>query len=132
MGIKISYQKLYLCCMVILISGCASGFNMEAISVMREFAKNQKEIDGYLKTQREGFLKLQQDILREKLYTGLAKQEITTKYGEPIYCSPNAENEQEQECLYRLPLEFFSTDNIGLYFDKDNRLIRWILKPAGN
>lgn len=103
---------------------------MEAISLMRQLAKNQKEIDDYVKSQREGFLRLRQDILGEKLSAGISKQEITTQYGEPICCFPTAENKQKQECLYRLPLEFFSTNKIYLYFDKDNRLISWILKPA--
>jgi len=126
------YQKLYLFYMLISISGCASGFNMEAISAMKQLADNQKEIADYVKTQKEGFFKLQQDIHRERLYAGLSEPEIVSKYGEPVYCSPNANNEQKKECLYRDPLEFFSTDRAYLYFDKDNRLIRWILKPANN
>lgn len=132
MGRKILFQKLYLCCVFVLISGCVPRFNTEAISVLKQLSKNQKEIDDYVQIQREGFLRLEQDILREKLYAGLPKQEIISRYGDPIYCSPSAEHEQKLACLYRQPMEFFSVDRIYLYFDADGRLEYWVLKPADN
>lgn len=130
MAIKTFYRKLHLLFILILLSGCVSRFNMGAIGVLKRFAKNQKEIDDYVRVQSEGFLRLQQDIGKGKLRKGLLKQEVFLKYGESIYCYHSYGETDKETCLYRHPLKFFSTDKVYLYFEEDNRLDAWELKLA--
>lgn len=109
--------------LLFLLAGCARAIDLKGLSANR-FATAE-----YIKAQEEGFVKLKDDILKGRLQKGMAKEEVIAEYAPPIFCeSGPGEGGVKESCLYRLPLQYFNTDLIYLFFDQGSRLLYWQLK----
>jgi hypothetical protein len=94
-------------------------------------ADNQKEIANYVQKQEHGFDVLRRDIEHDRLRKGMAKAEVVSRYGEPVYCVDSGDvSDCGQSCLYRYPTRFFSSAQAYLYFDREQILCRWEFDPV--
>ena len=136
------YMLVKSLCLLLLLAMCAGC--TQKILVLKRFASSQKEMQSYVAKQEKGFLRLTKDIQRASLRKGISKESVIKKYGEPVFCDtatpcligqasvlpPAAEGGIAQSCLYRDPTEYFSTDKVYLYFDRQDRLHSWKYEPA--
>ena len=99
--------------------------------MLKRLGASQKEMQRYVTRQERGFLRLRQDIERNRLQKGIPKNIVTKKYCEPVFCSAT-EDQILQSCLYRSPTEYFSADKVYLYFDRQESLHSWKFEPADN
>ena len=93
--------------------------------MLGELAQNQREAERYVDESADNFSRMQRDIEQAGLQKGISEKEITSKYGEPIFCRTTLEKEGEVRCLYRHPIRFFNTDEVYLYFDNSKMLDCW-------
>jgi len=109
-----------------LLAGCARVMDLKGLS------ENRAETQKYIQAQEEGFIKLKSDVLAGRLQKGISKDEVTSRYAPPIYCEAASTDSNAREvCLYRLPLQYFNTDLVYLFFDEGEQLAYWQLKePA--
>jgi hypothetical protein len=112
-----------------LTAGCVSHQKISALSRLDRLGKEQQEIERFLNAQAEGAAQLVRDILLGNIQTDISKEEVVTRYGEPIFCEPLEEGQGGEKCLYRRPTEYFNTDQAYLTFDKEGKLRSWKLEP---
>jgi uncharacterized protein YehS (DUF1456 family) len=113
------------------ISGCAAMNNLDELMALKSVADSQKDIEEYLKKQESGFKKLLDDIKSNRLKQGVSKKYILETYAEPVLTKKDTQDKAIQEILlYRYPTQYFKSERIYLYLDKDFRLSKWQLKPA--
>ncbi|MCU0652052.1 MAG: hypothetical protein MUC39_03825 [Candidatus Omnitrophica bacterium] len=111
---------------IFILSGC-----MQGAMTLKRLQNSQAELKDVVSKDEENFLLLGEDLKNNRLQKGISKKEILDKYGEPIYSRLISDNTQRKEfSVYRHPTEFFSSDLIYLYFDKDKRLLSWEIKPG--
>jgi hypothetical protein len=110
-------------------AGCVYFTKAAEIRALRQIASSQKEIEGYVKRQENGFQRLRQDIAENKLEKGLSKKQVISRYEEPVFCKPLSQGPAVESCLYRLPAEYFNTDSVYLFFDGSRMLESWASYP---
>ena len=100
---------------------------------LKGLSENRSATAKYIKAQEDGFVKLKRDIPEGRLKKGMSKEEVIAGYAPPLFCEAGpGEGGIKETCLYRLPLQYFNTDLIYLFFDKDSRLLYWQVKGASN
>ncbi|UCG35667.1 MAG: hypothetical protein JSW17_02400 [Candidatus Omnitrophota bacterium] len=114
--------------LVLSVSGCSYG---RQLATLKRLGDNQKEIERYVAAQEKGFYKLSDDLKNERLQIGLSKKEIISLYGHPVLSRRLEDNPLfKEELLYRLPTEYFRTSRIYLYFDIEDKLVKWKYDPS--
>ncbi|MBU1091035.1 MAG: hypothetical protein KKC42_04250 [Candidatus Omnitrophica bacterium] len=131
MKLKSRKQKIniLICVSIFLLGGCAVSPLDQRISLLKRLAANQKEIERDIKKQEKLFYKLIEDIKGQRLKEGESKEEILSRYGEPIFCKVPQEEDMEF-CLYRHPTKYFLTTKVYFYFDQVGNLYSWELKEG--
>jgi uncharacterized protein YehS (DUF1456 family) len=125
------YFKVLFYFLILGITGCAAMSNLDELLTLKSVADSQKDIEIYLKKQEDGFKKLLDDVKNERLKQGLTKKYIMETYAEPILTKETTQDNAVREILlYRHPTQYFNSDRIYLYLDKNFRLLKWQLKPA--
>ena len=111
------------------IAGCLG--SLSGAMALKRYSAGQKEIASYVKAAQYRFDLLAADIAGNALRVGLKRADIVGRYGEPVldWKVDDAFGAVEK-LLYRKPVEYFSTDRIYLYFDKEDRLVRWEYCPV--
>ncbi|MDD2702817.1 MAG: hypothetical protein PHC33_02255 [Candidatus Omnitrophica bacterium] len=128
---KLAGISVFVCCAAILSGGCSFIGRYHDIMFLKQMADNQKEIDNYVRKQEHGFDVLRGDIENNRLRRGMAKAEVISLYGDPVYCADSGDAPDcRQSCLYRYPTRFFSSAQAYLYFDREQSLCRWEFDPA--
>jgi len=118
-------------CIIFFLEGCSFTTHYEQLMLLERLGDSQHEIEDYIEEQRDSFFKLRDDIKNNRLKIGIPKRKILSIYGEPIFCKDIAnETDVKETCLYRHPLQYFSTDMIYLKFDKEQNLCCWEFIPA--
>lgn len=99
--------------------------------LLKRLGDNQHELEDYVSKQKDAFSRLRDDIQNNKLNIGIPKSKILSLYGEPVFCE-DVVNEAvvKEKCLYRRPLQYFSTDMAYLKFDKKQNLCCWEFIPG--
>ena len=115
-------KALCLFFLFIVCMGCSR------LLLLKSIASSQKQMETYIARQKKGFLRLKQDIQRNRLQKGISRETVIKRYGEPVFCAAQ-ENPIDigisQSCLYRAPMEYFSADKVYLYFDQQELLHSW-------
>ncbi len=111
--------------------GCWFLSHYDEVKTLQAFDKNNRQIQEYLDSQEKSFFRLRSDVRHNRLTPGVTKERITSEYGDPVFCRIVEERPgATQECLYRNPTRYFSTDKIYLYFNEAHILIAIEFKPA--
>jgi hypothetical protein len=122
---------VFVCCAAMLSGGCVLIDHAQDIVFLKQMADNQSDIEKYVRKQELGFDILRNDIENNRLQKGTAKEEIVSRYGDPVYCIDSADASVcRQMCLYRYPTRFFSSDKVSLYFDEKQSLRCWEFDPV--
>lgn len=116
--------------LVLVVGGCSYAAHYKELTILKKFGESQGKIDDYVKEQRKYFYKLMEDVNADYLKKGMSKGYIIAKYGEPIFCKIEKITSNDEACLYREPLKYFTTDKVYLYFDRDERLYLWRVEKA--
>ena len=109
------------------LSGCC--FLPPGLKTLKSVGRSQDEIKVYLARQSKLFNKLLGDLNNNKLRQGVTKDQFIRIYGEPILSKRAVEFLGEEILLYRHPTKYFQSDRVYVYFDKEEKLIRWEYKP---
>ncbi len=107
--------------------GCVTGANMQGVMALKRLGEEQNRIEGYVKRQSEGFLRLYAAAREGRLSTGVAREEISRSFAEPVLCRALSGEQGTTECLYRRPTEYFSREKVYLVFAEDGSLASYRL-----
>ncbi|MDD5246736.1 MAG: hypothetical protein PHS09_05030 [Candidatus Omnitrophica bacterium] len=107
--------------------GCTLIEYREQIGVLQNFSESQDEIKQHVNSQAELFKELEKDIRENRVRPGTPKGRVIARYGEPLRCTRG--EDLQETCLYRHPTEYFSSDHVYLYFDREARLYRQEIRP---
>ena len=97
------------------VTGCG-----QHVHTLKQYSKEQDLIARQVETAKKKFNLLVEDIKEEKLEKGISKKRFMRIYGDPVI------EIEENELLYRDPLEFFDTPKVYIYFDEKGKLIKWV------
>ncbi len=118
-------------CIIFSLGGCSFTTHYDQLMLLKRLGDSQHEIDDYIKKQKDAFFKLSDAIKNNQLKIGISKKEILSIYGEPVFCKDIANKVDVKEiCIYRHPLQYFSTDMVYLKVDKKQNLCCWEFLPA--
>ena len=117
---------------IIAISGCALITHREELATLKQVGRSQDEIAHFVKTQKEAFSRLKEDITSNAVACGASKETILKKYGEPVLSRSSDAGPISEVFLYRHPTKYFSSDRIYLYFDNSGKLDHWEYKPTNS
>ncbi|MFA5099415.1 MAG: hypothetical protein WC547_00835 [Candidatus Omnitrophota bacterium] len=109
----------------VVLTGCISTRQTKQMIQLKRFGDNRAEMDRFIQIQEDGFSRLQEDFKGKRLAAGTPKRLIISRYADPVYCKSLEGGFAGEICLYRRPTEFFSSDVIFLYFDKNGDLESW-------
>lgn len=115
------FKTKYFYCLAFLfgtffIAGCSQPIRtLKALGVEKDAQAAQVE------RQNIKFELLLNDIMRDRLKTGVSRAKIEKRFGKPVLEEPLSD-EGKTVLLYRKPTEFFDTEKIYLTFDKNNNL----------
>jgi len=117
------------CIILFLVVTTSSGCS-EQLALLRSYSQEQDEQQAYMQAQQIGFEQLQQDVVRNVLQAGIARQDCLFRYGDPIACvllKDVSQPEIAEECVYAAPQQFIHRRVIRLYFDAQQKLLSWKL-----
>ena len=106
---------------VFLLSGCSQNLPF----LLRVNSEDQA-LKQQLKVQEQKFEELLKDIKEGVLKSGIPKKSIIARYAEPILEIPDTATNQTK-LLYRHPTDYFGSSKAYLYFDSQQKLLRWEL-----
>lgn len=118
---KILKSLCPLCLVLFVVAGCGP-----AISTLQRYSKEQDLIEREVERAKKKFDLLVEDIKQERLKEGRSKRKFIRIYGKPVITNAIDSNEAVLELLYRDPLKFFDTPKVYVYFNKEEKLIRWV------
>jgi len=75
-------KALCLFFLFIVCAGCSR------LLLLKSIASSQKQMEAYIARQKKGFLRLKQDIQRNRLQKGISRETVIKRYGEPVFCDP--------------------------------------------
>ncbi|MBU2251355.1 MAG: hypothetical protein KKH25_03785, partial [Candidatus Omnitrophica bacterium] len=112
---------LILAALVFNLSGCLFKENIEGLLTLKQLGKNQKYIERSIKAQERLFRKLTADIKKDKLKLGIPVESFLRSYGEPVVSKdiPSL----GKRFLYRHPTNYFDSDKVYIYFDRQDQLV---------
>lgn len=106
-----------------LAGGCCLIPEYQPLMNLKNLEEEHSRTAEGLKKDEARYYKLVRDLKEGGLKKGAAKKAIFSEYGQPVLSRQNT-------LIYRHPTEFFSSDMVYLYFDSDEKLSSWELKPA--
>lgn len=107
--------------LAVFLSGCSQN-----LSFLMRLNNEDKALKQQLTIQKNKFDELLKDIKSDRLKTGTTQDSIVGRYGEPILEIPDAAT-QETKLLYRHPTDYFGASKAYLYFNNEQKLLRWEL-----
>jgi hypothetical protein len=126
---NIKVSVIFFCC--IFICGCIRFPSLKQINLVIDYNGNQGLIESKMKRQASQFKHVLADLKHYGLRKGFSKEQMLSRYGEPVLLYNGNENSEVKEIwLYRDPLKYSNTDRVYLNFSRDSKLISWEYKPA--
>lgn len=119
------------CLLALLLQGCCLIPGYEPLVNLKNLGDNRAQMDKYLKAEEARYKKLELDLKDKRLKEGISRQELLSRYGEPVFSRPaEGQSAKGEVLIYRHPTEYFSSDMIYLYLDDKDRLLSYQIKPA--
>lgn len=109
--------------LVLSFCGCEIISHWQEIKVLNSIGNNEQDISAYVKRQDSLYQRLYSDIKANRITIGTSQNKIIARYGTPIL--EETVSSEQTRLLYRLSMEYFKTDRIFLYFNKEGKLINW-------
>ena len=113
------------------LSSCTAIKHLDELLTLKELGDEQSKMDAFVDQKNLNFEKVLQDARSKSLDAYQNQKQFLEEYGQPVL-SRNIELEGQnvQQWIYRYETEFFNSDKIYVYFDKNKNLVRWELKEA--
>lgn len=128
---KLLLRLIFVSIFMPLLGGCAFFTHYDEVMTLKNMGDNQARIKKYLDKQKTLFSKLRDDVKNNRLEKGSSQRRIVTKYGEPIHVrKEDSETDGNEVYVYRHPTEYFSSDLVYLYFNKNKKLTGWKILSA--
>jgi hypothetical protein len=115
---------------VFFLFGCTIIKYKDELLTLKRLGADQAKQEQFLIQQEKKFQLLLSDIKKGVLKKSFSRREILSRYGEPISMKKieNDFNISEQ-FVYRHPEQFFGSEKVYLFFDKNSKLIKWLYQP---
>lgn len=98
---------------------------------LMKFGKSRGDMVEELKEETENHRKINKAIDHEKLKVGDLADRIEKRYGPPVVIIPENDTNLKRWVYKPYDKTFFDKDKTYLYFDENERLLKWeVLKPA--
>jgi len=126
------FRKIILfCSLLIFLSGCAILEHKDQLLTLKRLGDDQARQEQFIKRQERNFKLLLADINRGLLKKGTTRQQILSRYGEPISIKEIKDDSRfSEQFAYRHPEQFFGSEKVYLLFDNNQILVEWLYEPA--
>ena len=123
------FIKFFIAAAIFLnLNGCLFKENIESLMALKRLGEEQKSIARSLKLEERLFRKLVAHIKKDKLKPGTTLESFIGIYGEPIVSKDTLSS--GKRLLYRHPTDYFNSDKVYVYFDREEKLSWWEYLPA--
>ena len=125
-GSNMKKYAIFLLILVFSSLGCQSLQKMDELLTLKDLAEDQEGIDQYVESQDALFKQMHEACGSAEFVQLQTKAEFGEKYGEPVYVEQGAgQTEWFSKWLYRKTVDYFGTERVVLYFDKDGNLVKY-------
>ncbi len=122
---------LLFCAFLILFSGCAILEHKDQLLTLKRLGDDQARQGQFIKRQESKFKLLLSDVNKGLLKKGTARKQILSRYGEPISIKEIKDDPLFlEQFAYRHPEQFFGSEKVYLFFDKNQTLVQWLYEPT--
>jgi len=105
---------------MVFIAGCST---ISGINRLQDLSLSRDEQEVYVREQENKFKQLLKDFSSGAIKNGVSREKIIEMYGEPITIKEiKTGSSAEEELMYRHPAQFFGSEKIFMYFDKNGNL----------
>ena len=126
------FRKIILVyCFLIFISGCAILEHKDQLLTLKSLGDDQDRQKKFIERQEKNFKLLLSDIEKGALKKGTTRRQILSRFGEPISIKEIGDDPMFlEQFTYRHPEQFFGSEKVYLFFDKNQALAEWLYEPA--
>lgn len=120
-----------LCVLLIFLSGCAILEHKDQLLTLKSLGDDQARQKQFINRQENKFKLLLYDVNKGVLKKGATRKYILSRYGEPISIKEIKDDPLIwEQFAYRHPEQFFNSEKVYLFFDKNQALVEWLYQPA--
>ncbi len=113
----------------VVCTGCAKLGNLDKLLTLKDLADHQEATDAHVEEREQIFRQMITDVEGGQVQPGTVKQEILSRYGDPIFVEYTQYQDQVAELwMYRMPVKFTGSDQVYLYFDAMDQVIAYEVK----
>ncbi len=117
-------------CLLLVVTGCAKLEHLDQLLTLKDLSEEGDRQDRYVENQDHKFELLLEAVQSNALSQDTHQKKILQKFGDPIYREEITRDGQGVEkWLYRYTKEFFDSEKVYLYFDREGKLINWEYLP---
>ncbi len=117
-------------CLLLVVVGCAKLEHLDQLLTLKDLSEEGDRQDRYVENQDHKFELLLEAVQSNALSQDTHQKKILQKFGDPIYREEITRDGQGVEkWLYRYTKEFFDSEKVYLYFDREGKLINWEYLP---
>ena len=109
---------LFIIAALFYLSGCS-----EPLRTLIDLGNEQKAQKNFVAQENQIFDLLLREAKKGMIKAGRSKQQIISRYGEPVIVSPGEAEPVQETFLYRRPVEFTGASKVYLDFDKNGVLL---------
>lgn len=126
---KFFYLTLIL---IFILGGCCLIPEYQPLMNLKTLEEQRARTALVIKKEEALYNKLNKGIKENRLKKGASKKDILSEYGQPVLSRVvhDKSGNKKLSLIYRHPTESFSSDMIYLYFDDEEKLFSWEIKPA--
>ncbi|HOX54133.1 MAG TPA: hypothetical protein PLC32_01625 [Candidatus Omnitrophota bacterium] len=116
---------------LVLLSSCSIITRTNQMLTLKSLGDDQALQTKFLKQQEKNFQLLLSDVQNGILKKGATRKDMLSRYGEPIAIKEMTKDSLfAEQFVYRHPEQFFDSEKVYLFFDKDQALAEWKYEPA--
>lgn len=114
----------------LFLTACSVTQNIEEIKTLKSVAKSQEVIANDIYSYNQRFAQMIEDYHNNELKALTTQDDFQDAYGDPIAVWLFDDNASGSKWLYRESANFFKSEKLYLYFDRNQNLTDIVYLPA--
>ncbi len=104
----------------------------DGLKALMELSKDRAKMAEEYDTETDNYNNALKAIDKDSLPEGLSAEDVRNKLGEPVIVLSEPDGERTRWVYKNGAADYSSSEKVYLFFDKNEKLINWVIPPAKN